>query len=308
MSTVHSNQSENINSHIGDWSYIISNWDQLRKNSREVIIRSLRIGIPEKYRGRVWALLTDAEKAKSEADFKYSDVRNKQSQSDRIISLDVPRTFPSWIASPTPKMLRQLKRILTAYANTDIELGYTQGMNFIAAMFLLYQDEETAFWSFYSMMHLSSIPHRDFFRTDFPKLRLTQIVIDKLISERFPFFSKYLRDREMDSTFFAPQWVMICFLNAGFDKDLSTFIFDQFLAYGVAPLISFGLAILELHKKYFTAKEIDNFIFVLSNPGRSPNMTYKEKVNLAWNKHFIKTSLYNKMLKEAVIEKENLKK
>ena len=112
----------------------------------------------------------------------------------------------------------------------------------------------------------------------------------------------------MDSTFFAPQWVMVCFLNAGFDKNMSTFIFDQFLAYGVAPLISFGLAILELHKSLFTKNQIDNIMHVLSNPGGSPHMIYKEKVNLAWNKHFIKSSLYNKMLKEAIIEKEYQKK
>lgn len=308
MSITHSKQSEDQNSHICDWTYIITNWDQLRKESREIIIRSLRIGIPERYRGKVWALLTDAEKTKSSANFKYSDVRDKESQSERIINLDVPRTYPSWIPSPSPKMFRQLKRVLTAYANTDLEIGYTQGMNFIAAMFLLYQDEETAFWSFYSMMHLSSIPHRDFFRSDFPKLRLTQIVIDKLITERFPAFSNFLHEREMDSTFFAPQWVMVCFLNAGFDKNMSTFIFDQFLAYGVAPLISFGLAILELHKSLFTKNQIDNIMHVLSNPGGSPHMIYKEKVNLAWNKHFIKSSLYNKMLKEAIIEKEYQKK
>lgn len=298
---------EDPKTHICDWKYIITNWDQLRKESRHVIIRSLRIGIPEKYRGKVWALLTEAEKAKAEAGFKYSQKKNEPSKYDNIINLDVPRTFPTWIQQPSQKMMEQLRRILTAYANTDSEIGYTQGMNFIAAMFLLYQDEETAFWSFYSMMHLSSIPHREFFKNDFPKLQLAQIVIDRLIRERFPTFSKSLQEQELDSTFFAPQWVMVCFLNAGFDKKLSSFIFDQFLAYGIGPLISFGMAILELHQKYFENQGIEKMMQVLTSPGDSPEMFYKEKVNLAWNKHFINSNEYSKLQREAVLEKANSK-
>ncbi|OHS99721.1 TBC domain containing protein [Tritrichomonas foetus] len=289
---------ENPNSHLMDWPYIIKNWDKLITESKKVIIRSLRIGIPNKYRGKVWALLTNAEKAKKEADFKYDDLKNNESKSKRIIDCDVPRTYPSWSPSISNDKLESLRRLLNAYAQTDTEIGYTQGMNFIAAMFLIYQDEETAFWSFYSLMHLSSIPHRNFFADDFPKLRLTVKVLTKMIDEKFPYFSKCMKERQLDATVFAPQWLMVCFLNAGFDLKLSAFIFDQFLAYGVAPLLSFGLAILDLHQNILKKDGFESFLRVLSYPGNSSVMNYREKVNLTWNKYFLNTTQYDKMLKE----------
>lgn len=292
-------------SHVADWPYIISHWDDLLANSSDIIIRTLRLGIPNKYRGKVWELLTNSEKAKSEASFTYKDVCALECPSDRIIDCDVPRTFPSWMSEPTENILSSLKRVLTAYANTDPELGYTQGMNFIAAMFLLYQDEETAFWSFYSMMHLSSIPHRTFFTTNFPKLHIEKEMIDTIIDEKFPYLSQCLKERHLDSTLFAPQWLMVCFLNAGFDLQLSAFIFDQFLAYGVAPLVSFGLTILDLHQNILQEQGFEELLVVLSNIGNSPEMKFREKVNLTWNKYHINSKQYTKRLKQVLEKQKN---
>ena len=39
-----------------------------------------------------------------------------------------------------------LRRVLRAYSFYDEEVGYCQGMNFIAAMFITYMSEEEAFW------------------------------------------------------------------------------------------------------------------------------------------------------------------
>ena len=40
----------------------------------------------------------------------------------------------------------RLRRVLKAYSAYDREIGYCQGMNFIAAMFLTLMSEERAFW------------------------------------------------------------------------------------------------------------------------------------------------------------------
>lgn len=44
-----------------------------------------------------------------------------------------------------------LRRVLRAYANYDEEVGYCQGMGFIAGMFLTYMPEEEAFWQLVGM-------------------------------------------------------------------------------------------------------------------------------------------------------------
>ena len=288
--------------HVCDWKYIIEHWSELVSQSRKTIIRSMRLGVPKKYRGRVWALLTDAAKAKEKASFTYQSLVEKgPSKSERIIGCDVPRTYPTWSAASSDELLASLGRILNAYAFTDEEIGYTQGMNFIAAMFLLHQDEETAFWSFYSLMHLSSIPHRLFFLDSFPKLELLRIIMDDLIKTRFPLFRQCLKERQMNSTLFAPQWFMVCFLGCGFDEDMSSFIFDQFLAYGIPPLLSLGAAILDLHTEMLKEEGFDATLNCLVKPGESPVMKqHRQRINIALNRNWINSAEYEALQKRAL--------
>lgn len=294
--------------HIRDWKYIINNWDDILKNSRSTIIRSIRLGVPTKYRGDVWYLLTGAKEAKAKANFTYESLDKEKSKSERIISVDVPRTLPNWAPAKSSGLLEQLERVLNAYANVDPELGYTQGMNFIASIFLLYQSEEEAFWSFYALMYQSSLPHRLFFVQDFPKLTILKGLVDAYIEERFPEIFQEFKAREMDTTIFTPMWFMVCFLSANLDLEMSTFIFEQFLAYGVAPLLSFGLGILEIHKNVIRDQGFEALLQILSNPGNSPLMSDKQEINAAWGKHWITTKEYKARLKEVLKKKEEAEK
>ena len=121
---------------------------------------------------------------------------------------------------------------------------------------------------------------------------------NKIVQERFPVLWQLLSQQKMDSTLFVPQWFMVAFLNAGFDFQLSSFIFDQFLAFGCAPLLSLGLAILEIHKELFT-HSIEEILQLLSNPGNSKKMT-KQAINVAWAKHWITTKQFNEMMRTTV--------
>lgn len=69
------------------------------------------------------------------------------------ILLDIPRTFPDhprFGVNGTDRDL--LFNVLRAYANFNPEIGYTQGMSFIAAVLLMHMNEETAFWVFVQML------------------------------------------------------------------------------------------------------------------------------------------------------------
>ena len=302
---MNSNDKERRNlEHVRDWKYIIQNWDDLLKNSRSTILRSLRLGVPTKYRGDVWYLLTNAKEVKAKAGFTYASLNKTDSNSQRIISVDVPRTLPTWQPATTTGLLDQLGRLLNAYANVDPDLGYTQGMNFIASMFLIYQSEEDAFWSFYALMYQSSLPHRLFFVPNFPNLSIHKQIVDQYIFQRFPEVYHAFEERKLDSTIFIPMWFMVCFLSANFDLDLSTFIFEQFLAYGIAPLLSFGLGILEIHKNVLREQGFESLLQVLTNPGNSPLMKDKQKINAAWGKHWITTKEYKRTLKEVLKKKK----
>jgi hypothetical protein len=75
------------------------------------------------------------------------------------IDKDVNRTFGSvkGLRVPQQEALESLRRVLIAYAAHNPGIGYTQSMNFIAAVLLLVVDEETAFWcAANAMMRLHS--------------------------------------------------------------------------------------------------------------------------------------------------------
>ena len=150
------------------------------------------------------------------------------------------------------------------------------------------------------MMHLSSIPHRLIFVRDFPKLKLLGILVDKLIEEKFPAFAEAMKERQMNSILFTPQWFMGCFLSAGFDQDLSSFIFDQFLAYGICPLVAFGIAMIELHMDIFLREGFEQTLNLLSRPGNSPAMASHQRINVTWNRNWMNSSEYDRRLKEAL--------
>lgn len=42
--------------------------------------------------------------------------------------------------------------VLAAYAMYNTEVGYCQGMSQIAALFLMYMDEEDAFWCLHALL------------------------------------------------------------------------------------------------------------------------------------------------------------
>lgn len=77
------------------------------------------------------------------------DLACKYSPDIRQIDLDVNRTYREHIMfrERYNSKQRELFKILGAYSVYNLEIGYCQGMSQIAALLLMYLDEEDAFWA-----------------------------------------------------------------------------------------------------------------------------------------------------------------
>jgi hypothetical protein len=80
----------------------------------------------------------------------------KNEEEEYNITKDINRTFPELnkfkedISSGKNKLFNVLK----AYSCYDNEIGYVQGMNYLAAMLLLYiEDEVKCFWCLVYLLH-----------------------------------------------------------------------------------------------------------------------------------------------------------
>lgn len=70
------------------------------------------------------------------------------SASELDIIRDISRTFPSHVffQKRHGPGQRSLYNVLKAYSVYDRDVGYVQGMGFVAGLLLLYMSEEDAFW------------------------------------------------------------------------------------------------------------------------------------------------------------------
>ncbi len=77
-----------------------------------------------------------------------------------LIDIDIPRTFPElgFFKEGTAFNL-QLQSVLESFAMTRPDIGYVQGMSYIAGHLLLYTDELRAYILFHGLVcHFSLMP------------------------------------------------------------------------------------------------------------------------------------------------------
>ena len=85
--------------------------------------------------------------------------------------------------------------MLAGYAQDDPELGYTQGMNFVAAeIYLAVADEYVAFAIFRKLLNSKDKGGRDwrrFYMTDMPKLMEMTEVVRQFLMKHAPEINKH---------------------------------------------------------------------------------------------------------------------
>eukprot|EP00301_Raphidiophrys_heterophryoidea_P015102 c23625_g1_i1.p1 GENE.c23625_g1_i1~~c23625_g1_i1.p1 ORF type:complete len:462 (+),score=89.06 c23625_g1_i1:59-1387(+) len=134
---------------------------------------------------------------------------------DEQIRKDVPRTFPHsslFFVGDSGKWgpaHHNLYRILRAYAAMDPQVGYCQGMNFLAAMPLFHMMPDDGFWVFFHLMQ--ELSWREYFLKGFPKLRQSLFILDRLLEIHLPKVAAHLQEQNVHITTFTTQWFLTAF-------------------------------------------------------------------------------------------------
>ncbi|XP_005149385.2 uncharacterized protein [Melopsittacus undulatus] len=236
---------------VDKWLKMLKKWSKYRNSDK--MCRRVYKGIPLQVRGQVWSLLLDVEKMKKENEGKYEQMKEQaKSFSSEIkqIDLDVNRTFRNHIMFRDRYGVKQqaLFHVLSAYSVYNTEVSYCQGMSQIAAILLMYLNEEDAFWALAQLLTNQRHAMHGFFIPGFPKLQRFQAHHEQILSKMVPKLKKHMDKEQMTTGIYTTKWFLQCFIDRT-PFTLTLRLWDIYILEGERVLTAMAYTILKLHKK-----------------------------------------------------------
>uniref|UniRef100_A0A8C9VYY7 TBC1 domain family member 8 n=1 Tax=Scleropages formosus TaxID=113540 RepID=A0A8C9VYY7_SCLFO len=202
------------------------------------------MGIPETLRGELWLTFSGAAvEMAAHRDHYGSLLRNSMGVSSLAteeIERDLHRSLPDHPAFQNEAAIAALRRVLTAYAHHNPEIGYCQSMNILASVMLLYTREEEAFWLLVAVCE-RMLP--DYFNRRVIGAQVDQSVFEELIRERLSELAERVPDLCPLSSV-SLSWFLTLFVSA-MPFSSAVRVVDCFFLHGVTAVLRLGLAVLD---------------------------------------------------------------
>ncbi|CAK8675234.1 unnamed protein product [Clavelina lepadiformis] len=245
---------------LSDWGDVLCRW-RANLAKRPAGIRSLirsGTGIPDPLRGEVWQLLADCHDNGDMLE-NYRILITKDSPQENIIQRDIHRTFPAHDYFKDAGGLGQdsLYRISKAYSVYDQEVGYCQGLSFLAAALLLHMPEEQAFCVLIKIMFQYKM--RNLFKNGFEDLHLKFYQLERLIEDLMPNLQDHFKQLGIESHMFSSQWFLTLF-TAKFPLNMVFQVIDVFLSEGEFVVFRVALALLECCRRELLALDFEGVL------------------------------------------------
>ena len=255
--------------------------EPIKNNIFKNFLLNKKITIDE--RMRIWELLLNVSKAEKE--YNYTEILSgikKQIEANEIkkktdaykniemIKLDVDRTF--FIDRSKSKEYQQsLKNILMCLVHIFNDVGYFQGMNYIAA-FLLQLFDFNEQKAFYCMLAIQkNTEFKNIFKNDLYLLRNFFEVFKKILKIYIPEIYTHLKNNEVNENYYLPPWFLTLFTFSCIifeKKDAPKFIFliiEDFFLNGWSAIFNAGYTVIKHHKNEIMSMKMDKTLHYLVN-------------------------------------------
>ncbi|KAM6067070.1 TBC1 domain family member 12 isoform 2-T2 [Chlamydotis macqueenii] len=262
-------QEENIASAMVIWvNEILPNWEGMRATRR---VRELWWqGLPPSVRGKVWSLAVGNELNitpelyeifLSRAKERWKSFSETSSENDvedagasvadreaslELIKLDISRTFPSlYIFQKGGPYHDLLHSVLGAYTCYRPDVGYVQGMSFIAAVLILNLEEADAFIAFANLLNKPC--QLAFFRVDHSMMLKYFATFEVFFEENLPKLFLHFKSYSLTPDIYLIDWIFTLY-SKSLPLDLACRVWDVFCRDGEEFLFRTGLGILRLYE------------------------------------------------------------
>lgn len=239
---------------------VLPSWETLRtaRRTRDLWWQ----GIPPSVRGRVWKLAIGNDLNITPELYEICTSRSREiwrcgktaddggplarESSAHLIRLDVSRTFPQLgIFQECGPYFDVLHCILGAYVVYRPDVGYVQGMSFLAAMLLLNLDVVDAFICFANLLNRPC--QLAFFRVDQTQMKAYYALYDDFFRENLPRLFVHFNAQNLTSDLYLVDWIYTLY-SRSLPLDVACRVWDVFLRDGEEFLFRSALGILRLYE------------------------------------------------------------
>ncbi|XP_037089733.1 LOW QUALITY PROTEIN: growth hormone-regulated TBC protein 1-like [Pollicipes pollicipes] len=225
---------------------------ELRQNARTK--RYIRKGVPAEYRARYRQLL--------QGPFQPAVLE--------VIAADLPRTFPDNIhfRGEASAARVSLGNILRAFSKHRPNVGYCQGVNYIAGLLLLVTDrEEDAFWLLAALVD-RQLP--DYYVRSMRGVRLDIEVFSQLVRVKLPNIYEHMQMLGIAWSMIATKW-FVCLFAEVLPVETLFRVWDCLFYEGTKVLFRVGLTLLKLHEtRLLACRDFMETMTALRDLPRSP--------------------------------------
>ncbi|XP_036407833.1 TBC1 domain family member 14 isoform X2 [Megalops cyprinoides] len=266
---------------------ILPNWETMCTSRR---VRDLWWqGIPPSVRGKVWSLAVGNELnithelyniclARAREKWKAMPALASEGDSEdaglsladreaslELIKLDISRTFPNLcIFQQGGPYHDTLHSILGAYTCYRPDVGYVQGMSFIAAVLILNLDTADAFIAFANLLNKPC--QMAFYRVDHSLMLTYFAAFEVFFEENLPKLFAHFKSNNLTPDIYLIDWIFTLY-SKSLPLDLACRVWDVFCRDGDEFLFRTALGILKLYEDILTKMDfIHNAQFLTKLP------------------------------------------
>ncbi|XP_062865248.1 TBC1 domain family member 1 [Trichomycterus rosablanca] len=238
------------------WEKMLSTAGRSRvKFDTERIHTAVGQGVPRQNRGEIWKLLSEQYLLRQQVpstkppnnDVPYKELLKQLTSQQHAILIDLGRTFPThpYFSAQLGAGQLSLYNLLKAYSLLDTEVGYCQGLSFVAGVLLLHMSEEEAFEMLKFLMYDMGL--RKQYRPDMIILQIQMYQLSRLLHDYHRELYSHLELHEIGPSLYAAPWFLTAFASH-FPLGFVARVFDMLFLQGSEVIFKVALSLLGSHK------------------------------------------------------------